>query len=101
MTGEGNGVVRRSAWLLVGAAVFVASTGLASASSTSVTAAPAGVTVSGSTPVTMSFPLERVGDLGYDTWLHYQTEDGAAKAGSDYTAASGDVRMPAGSSEES
>jgi hypothetical protein len=80
-------------------ALFLA--GTARASSTAVTAAPANAAVSGPAPVTMSFPLERLGDLGYDTWLHYQTENGTANAGTNYAAASGDLKVPAGTSAES
>jgi hypothetical protein len=79
----------------------LAPTGTAKASSTAVNAGAAEVSITGPSPVTMSFPLKRLGDLDYDTWLHYQTEDGTAKAGTDYTATSGDVMVPAGSSEES
>jgi hypothetical protein len=75
--------------------------GTARASSTAVTAAAANAIVSGASPVTMSFPLERLGDLGYDTWLHYQTENGTAKGGTDYAAASGDLKVPAGTNAES
>jgi len=74
--------------------------GNANASSTAVGADSAEATVSGISPVTLNFPLQRSGDLGFDIWLHYQTEDGTAKAGTDYSAASGDVRVPAGSSEK-
>ena len=49
----------------------------------------------------MSFPLERAGDLGFDIWLHYKTEDGTAKAGTDYAAAGGDLKVPAGTTAES
>jgi trimeric autotransporter adhesin len=75
--------------------------GTASASSTAVTVAPASATVSGSSPATVTFPLERAGDLGFDTWLHYQTENGKAIAGTDYIATGGDVKVPAGATEAS
>ncbi len=87
--------------LLTAAMLVLAFSGTARASSTAVTAVSADATVTGTSPVTMSFPLQRSGDLGFDTWLHYQTEDGTAKAGTDYTGTSGDVMVPAGSSEKS
>jgi FG-GAP-like repeat/Divergent InlB B-repeat domain/Calx-beta domain/Abnormal spindle-like microcephaly-assoc'd, ASPM-SPD-2-Hydin/FG-GAP repeat len=75
--------------------------GTANASPTELSTTSADATVTGASPTTMSFPLQRSGDLGYDTWLHYETEDGTAKAGTDYSAASGEVKVPAGSSEKS
>jgi hypothetical protein len=74
--------------------------GTAKASSTAVSTNSADATVAGASPTTMSFSLHRSGDLGYDTWLRYQTENGTAKGGSDYMGASGEVKVPAGSSEK-
>jgi trimeric autotransporter adhesin len=85
--------------LLAAAASLLVLVGTARASSTAMSAGPGNASVAGISPVTMSFPLQRSGDLGFDTWLHYQTEDATAKAGDDYTAAGGDLRVPAGSSE--
>jgi trimeric autotransporter adhesin len=87
--------------LLVVIVLAFAMVGSGRASSTAVSVGSGSATVSGTSPATMNFSLQRSGDLGFDTWLHYQTEDGTAKAGTDYTAASGDVRMPAESSEKS
>ncbi|MGH8398144.1 MAG: FG-GAP-like repeat-containing protein [Gammaproteobacteria bacterium] len=44
----------------------------------------------------MNFPVNRSGDLNYDTYFLYQTVDGSAKAGTDYTATSGIFKLPAG-----
>ncbi|GAA0721147.1 hypothetical protein GCM10009105_31210 [Dokdonella soli] len=44
----------------------------------------------------MLFPVTRSGDLGYETVLNYHTLDGTALAGTDYSAASGTVTLPAG-----
>ncbi len=89
------------ATLLTVAMFVLAFTGSARASSTAVTAASADATVTGTAPVTMSFPLERLGDLSFDTWLQYQTEDGTAEAGADYTATSGNLKVPAGANAAS
>jgi len=51
---------------------------------------------SSSTPVTMQFPVTRSGDLSYGAVLNYYTVDGSAYAGTDYSAASGTVIIPAG-----
>ena len=71
-------------------AVAMASTlsGTARANPTVFSAGPGAATVTGTAPTTMSFPLGRTGDLGFDTWLRYRTENGTAIAGSDYTGAS-------------
>jgi hypothetical protein len=50
-----------------------------------------------STPVLLRFPLIRSGDTGYDAVMSYHTVDGTALAGTDYTAASGTITVPAGS----
>ncbi len=46
----------------------------------------------------LNFPISRSGDTSYDAFLQYQTVDGTAVAGVDYTAASGSVLIPAGQS---
>ncbi len=71
------------------------------AAQTSLSAGSAGVAVTGDSSATLSFPLERTGDLGFDAWLHYETEDGTAVAGSDYTAASGELDLSAGATQGS
>jgi trimeric autotransporter adhesin len=86
------------AGLLVVVMSLLLSVGTASAAPTALSAGAGSATVTGTTPTTMSFPLGRAGDLGYDTWLRYRTEDGTAHAGTDYTAAEGEVMVPAGSS---
>ncbi|HEX3895395.1 MAG TPA: FG-GAP-like repeat-containing protein, partial [Rudaea sp.] len=47
-------------------------------------------------PVTMLFPLTRSGDLSYDAILNYHTIDGTAVAGTDYTAVTSSILIPAG-----
>src|SRR2546423_1637564 len=51
----------------------------------------------GQDPVTMSFPVTRTGATNYDLYFRYHTADGEAVAGTDYTAASGTIVIPAGS----
>lgn len=63
------------------------------------TAASASVT--STSPVTMQFPLTRSGDSAYAVWIRYATQDGTAIAGTDYTAASGAVAVPAGAATAS
>ena len=47
-------------------------------------------------PVTMLFPVTRSGDLVYEAVLDYHTVDGTALAGTDYTATTGSITIPAG-----
>lgn len=47
-------------------------------------------------PATILFPLTRSGDLAYDTLLNYHTIDGTAVAGTDYTAVTSSLLIPAG-----
>ncbi|WP_165371571.1 FG-GAP-like repeat-containing protein [Pseudolysobacter antarcticus] len=47
------------------------------------------------TPVAMPFPIARSGDLSYQTILNYHTIDGTAHAGTDFTAGSGVLALPA------
>jgi hypothetical protein len=51
---------------------------------------------SGPAPRTLLFAVTRSGDLNYDATFDYHTVDGTAVAGTDYTATSGTLRMPAG-----
>ncbi|MHB8742128.1 MAG: FG-GAP-like repeat-containing protein, partial [Sulfuricaulis sp.] len=44
----------------------------------------------------MLFPVTRSGDLGYAALLNYHTLDGTAHAGTDYTATTGAITIPAG-----
>ena len=55
-------------------------------------------TVTGSSSTTLSFPISRGADTSYDAFFQYQTQDGTAVAGTDYTAASGSLVIPAGAS---
>ncbi len=54
------------------------------------------VTVTSPSPGTINFPISRGGDTSYDAFVQYQTLDGTAVAGVDYTAASGSLVIPAG-----
>jgi trimeric autotransporter adhesin len=56
------------------------------------------VTVTSPAPTTLYFPVVRTADLSYDAFVQYQTQDGTAIAGTDYTAASGSMVIPAGQS---
>ena len=53
-------------------------------------------TVTSRSSTTLNFPITRSGDASYDAFLQYQTEDGTAIAGTDYTAAMGSLLIPAG-----
>ena len=46
----------------------------------------------------MHFPLARSGDSAYGAWIRYATQNGTALAGTNYTAASGAIQVPASSS---
>ena len=52
--------------------------------------------VSGPNEVMLEFPLKRGGDTGFDAFIPFRTEDNTATAGTDYSATSGIVRLPAG-----
>jgi hypothetical protein len=56
----------------------------------------ASVTVTSSSSTTLNFPISRGGDTSYDAFVQYQTQDGSAVAGTDYTAAMGSLVIPAG-----
>jgi len=56
----------------------------------------ASVTVTGSAPTTLHFPIARGGDTSYDVFVQFQTQNGTAIAGTDYTAVSGSLVIPAG-----
>ena len=45
---------------------------------------------------TMTFTVTRAGDTTGESSVHYATSNGSATAGSDYTAASGDLTFPSG-----
>ena len=68
------------------------------ADSSSLAPADSSATVTGSSAVSMDFPITRSGDLGYDAYVSYRTADDSAVAGTDYTASSGSVLIPAGAS---
>jgi hypothetical protein len=73
----------------------------ARANPTALGVGPGETTVTGVAPATMSFPVGRTGDLGPNVWLRYGTENGTAAAGADYSAAEGELMVPAGSSAAS
>jgi hypothetical protein len=54
------------------------------------------VTVTNPSSTILNFPISRTGDTTYDAFLQYQTVDGTAIAGIDYTSASGSIVIPAG-----
>ena len=56
------------------------------------------VTVTSNSPTTLNFPIARSGDTSYDAFIQFQTQNGTALAGTDYTAASGSIVIPAGAS---
>ncbi len=56
----------------------------------------ASVTVTSSSSTTLHFPIARGGDTSYDAFVQFQTKNGTALAGTDYTAASGSLVIPAG-----
>ena len=58
------------------------------------------ITVTGSGSSTLNFAVSRTGDTSEAAYLSYQTADGTALAGTDYTAASGTLLIPAGSGSE-
>jgi hypothetical protein len=64
--------------------------------STTLSIANGSDTVTGNSPSVLNFPISRSGDTSYDAFLQYQTVDGTAVAGTDYTAASGSIVIPAG-----
>lgn len=77
-------------------ALFLGGASCAVAGTTTLTAADA-FAVPSNVPTTTSFTITRGGDISYDVQLAYHTVDGTAIAGTDYTAASGSITIPAGS----
>ena len=65
------------------------------AGDTSVSVGNASVTVTGAGTV-MNFPVTRTGDLSYDAYLSFQTQDNTAAAGTDYAATRGSWLLPKG-----
>src|SRR5277367_1629671 len=63
---------------------------------TTLTISNASATVTSSSSTTLDFPISRGPDTSYDAFVQYQTEDGTALAGTDYTAASGSLVIAAG-----
>ncbi|MGA7618366.1 FG-GAP-like repeat-containing protein [Candidatus Binatus sp.] len=63
---------------------------------TALTTSNGSVTVTSNSASTLDFPISRSGDTSYDAFVQYQTQDGTALAGIDYTAASGSIVIPAG-----
>ncbi|HET7369840.1 MAG TPA: FG-GAP-like repeat-containing protein [Gammaproteobacteria bacterium] len=96
--GAASAAILQRAAVVLAAAILGA--GTAWAGTSTVTALPGSVTVTGPAATTLQFPVERAGaDVSYDAWLTYQTANGtgddAAIAGKHYTAASGVVKLPA------
>ena len=63
---------------------------------TTLTISNASTTVTSTSSTTLDFPISRGPDTSYDAFVQYQTEDGTAIAGTDYTAASGSLVIAAG-----
>ena len=63
---------------------------------TTLTISNASATVTSSSSTTLDFPISRGPDTSYDAFVQYQTKDGTAIAGTDYTAASGSLVIAAG-----
>lgn len=63
---------------------------------TSMTVGDAAATVVDGSPVVINFPVTRTGDTSYDAWVAYDTVDGSAIGGTDFSAAAGSVKVPAG-----
>jgi hypothetical protein len=64
--------------------------------STSLSISNGSATVTSGSSTILNFPITRAGDTSYDAFLQYQTLDGTALAGTDYTAAMGSIVIPAG-----
>jgi hypothetical protein len=63
---------------------------------TTLSISSASVTITGPAPATLNFPIVRGGDASFDASVTYQTANGTALAGTDYTAASGSLLIPSG-----
>jgi hypothetical protein len=71
---------------------------LAARGDTAMLTLPPASVVAGAAPTTLDFPVTRGTDTSYDVYLTYHTQDGTAVAGTDYTATSGTLKLPAGAS---
>ena len=67
---------------------------------TSITISNASVTVTGSSSTNLDFPITRGGDTSYDAFVQFQTQNGTAIGGTDYTSTSGSLLIPAGTTSE-
>jgi len=65
----------------------------AAADTTTLSVVGASITGSTTATTTLNFPVSRSGDTSYDAYLSYHTVDGSAAAGTDYTAASGLLKI--------
>ena len=66
--------------------------------SSTLTISNSSVSVTGASSATLNFTVSRSSDLSYDAFVQFQTIDGTAKAGTDYTAAMGSLMIPANAS---
>ncbi len=64
--------------------------------STTLSISNGSVTITNSSSKTLNFPIARSGDTSYDAFLQFQTVNGTAVAGTNYTAAMGSLVIPAG-----
>ena len=85
--------VRHGYFFLLALAFCIMSNARAGTTTLSIAGASQGTS---STPVLLHFPMSRSGDTSYDAMMNYHTLDGTALAGTDYTAASGSITLPAG-----
>src|SRR5271156_2180627 len=88
----GNRFGAIAAMVLFGVAISLSVWG----DSTTLTISSGSVTVTSSSSTTLDFPISRGPDTSYDAFLQYETQDGTAIAGTDYTAAFGSIVIPAG-----
>jgi FG-GAP-like repeat/FG-GAP repeat len=83
--------------LLLGMSVLAICSAASSAAATTTTLDISDASTSTrAVPVTLSFPIARSNDLGFDVVLNYHAIDGTALAGTDYVAPSSPSILPAG-----
>ncbi|MGO9450712.1 MAG: FG-GAP-like repeat-containing protein [Candidatus Binataceae bacterium] len=87
-----NSLVAGIVLLVVGIPLF------ALGDSSTLTLSGNSVTVTSTSSTTLDFPITRTGDTTFDAFVQYQTTDGTAVGGVNYTAANGSVVIPAGES---
>lgn len=101
MLSIGTRSLRRRGLRLITIALALIVPLVALADSTTLTISGGSATVTGPSSTVLNFPITRSGDTSFDAFVQFQTQDGSAVGGVDYTPASGSLVIPANQSSAS